>query len=63
MIISRKFALYFCVVGAILLGFNRRDSVAQMVAGASFLALGVITLNEAVKAKETTPPSSAPEEE
>ena len=70
MIISRKFALYFCVVGAIMLGFNRRDSLAAMVGGASFLALGVLTLNKAAKDKEeaggadeATPPSPDSEEE
>ena len=63
MTISRKHALFFCVLGAIILGLNRYERVSQMVAGASCVFLGVYTLNNMAKAKEALPPSSASEEE
>jgi hypothetical protein len=61
--ISRKHALLFCVLGAIILGLNRYERVPQMVCGASCVFLGVYTLNNMAKAKEEIPPSSASEEE
>ena len=63
MVISRKYALFFCVLGAIILGLNRYERVPQMVVGANCIFLGVYTLNKMAKAKEAIPPSSASEEE
>jgi len=73
MIMSRKFALYFCVVGAVILIFgalNERSHWSYMVSGACFLAIGLIGLKRAAGAKEigasvdeAAPPASESEEE
>jgi hypothetical protein len=73
MIMSRKFALYFCVVGAVILIFgalNERSHWSYMVSGACFLAIGLIGFNRAAKAEqveaqvdEAAPPASESEEE
>ena len=73
MVMSRKFALYFCVVGAVILIFgalNERSHWSGMVCGACCLAIGLIGLKRAASAKEmeapvdeAAPPASESEEE
>jgi hypothetical protein len=62
MIISRKQALFFCVIGAVMLLFNNENPIF-MVVGMNSVFLGLYPLNKMAKAQEETPPSSASEEE